>query len=263
MRDTSSRRDKIASMLKSAGSVQVLTLAERFGVSTVTIRNDLKFLEDLGVSTRTYGGAILNERIDRIVERAIEHKRQLFAKEKSDIGKAAAQYINPGDAIILDSGTTTFQIAAQLSDKKGVTVVTNGLNVMNKLAQLEHLELIMLGGTLRRKNMSFFGAHAEQAMSELHVDKLFLGVDGFNMEKGVTTHFEPEAQLNRLMCKAASKTFVVTDSSKFGRICLHQILDAEQVSTVITDPGLPDEYRTGLEKLGVNVVITDETRNAV
>lgn len=260
MRDTSSRRDKIASMLKSAGSVQVLILAERFAVSTVTIRKDLKFLEDLGVSTRTYGGAILNERNNRIVERAIEHKQQLYAKEKSDIGRVAAQYINPGDAIILDSGTTTFQIAAQLSDKKDVTVVTNGLNVMNKLSHLEHLELIMLGGTLRRKNMSFFGAHAEQAMRELHVDKLFLGVDGFHMAKGITTHFEPEAQLNRLMRKAASQTIVVTDSSKFGRICLHQILDVEQISTVITDPGLPDEYRTGLEKSGINVVITEQAQ---
>lgn len=259
MRDTSSRRDKIATMLKRGGSVQVLKLADRFGVSTVTIRKDLKFLEDLGVSTRTYGGAILNERSNRIVERAIEHKEQLHAKEKTDIGRAAAKLIDSGDAIILDSGTTTFQIAAQLGDKQDVTVITNGLNVMNKLAQFEHLELIMLGGNLRRKNMSFFGAHAEQALKELHVDKLFLGVDGFHMEKGITTHFEPEAQLNRLMLDAANSITIVTDSSKYGRTCLHQIVKVEQVSKVITDAGIPDDYRTGLEELGIEVVIADQS----
>lgn len=261
MRDTSCRRDKIASMIRSAGSVQVMLLAERFRVSTVTIRNDLKFLEDLGVSTRTYGGAILNERNNHIVERAIEHKQQLYAREKSDIGNLAVQYISSGDTIILDSGSTTFQIATQLAGRKDVTVVTNDLNVMNKLSHLEHLELIMLGGTLRRKNMSFFGAHAEQAMRELHVDKLFLAVDGFHMEKGITTHFEPEARLNRLMCEAASQTIVVTDSSKFGRICLHQILGVDDIATVITDPGVPDEYRTGLEKLGIDVVVTGQAQD--
>lgn len=257
MRDTSNRRDKIGSMLKNNGSVQVLVLAERFGVSTVTIRKDLRFLEELGVSTRTYGGAILNERSNRIVERAIGYKEQLYTKEKAGIGKAAAQLIEPGDAIILDSGTTTFQIAAQLADKKDVTVVTNGLNVMNKLSHFEQLDLIMLGGTLRRKNMSFFGAHAEQTLRDLHVDKLFLGVDGFHMEKGVTTHFEPEANLNKLMLQAANNIIVVTDSSKFGKICLHQIVKVEAIATVITDKGIAEEYLAGLENLGIAVVVVE------
>ncbi len=256
MRDTSRRREKISSTLKSAGSVQVLSLAERFGVSTVTIRKDLKFLEDLGISMRTYGGAILNEGNIRIVERAVKHKEQLHAAEKIEIGKVAAQYVNSGDSIILDSGTTTFRIAAQLADKQDLTVITNGLDAMNKLAHFENLELIMLGGTLRPKSMSFFGAHAEHALRELHVDKLFLGVDGFHLEKGITTHFEPEAQLNRQMLKAASEIIIVSDSSKFGRICLHKILELEQVSKVITDAGIPDEYRARLESLGISVIVT-------
>ena len=258
MRDTSHRREKISSKLKREGCVQVLNLAEQFGVSTVTIRKDLKFLENMGLSKRTYGGAILNERINRNVERAIEHKAHLNAKEKIAIGKVAAQYVQSGESIILDSGTTTFQLAGKLSGKKGVAVITNGLNVMNKLSHVENIELIMLGGTLRGKNMSFFGPHAEQALRELHVDKLFLGVDGFHMERGITTHFEPEARLNRLMQKAARETIAITDSSKFGRICLHQILEIGQVSTVITDSGIEDEFRTDLEKVGVKVVIAEQ-----
>ncbi|MCJ7556084.1 MAG: transcriptional repressor AgaR [Gammaproteobacteria bacterium] len=244
-------------MLKAAGSVQVLSLARKFGVSAVTIRKDLTFLESLGISTRTYGGAMLSQGDRPVIERPIEHKQQLFAKEKSAIGRVAAGYVESSDAIILDSGTTTFQVAAQLVDQKGVTVVTNGLNVMNKLSHHKHLKLIMLGGMLRLKNLSFFGAQAEHALRELHVDKLFLGVDGFHMERGITTHFEAEAELNRLMRDAASRIIVITDSSKFGRICLHKIMEPAQVSMVITDSGIPDEYRSGLESLGIELVIAD------
>ena len=258
MRDTSSRRDKIASMLRKDGSVQVLVLAERFGVSTVTIRKDLKFLEELGVSTRTYGGAILNESTNRIVERAIGHKEQLYTKEKEAIGMVAAEMIDPGDSVILDSGTTTFQIAAHLAGIQSATVITNGLNVINRLSHFEGLEMILLGGILRRKNMSFFGSHAEQALKDLHVDKLFLGVDGFHIDKGITTHFEPEAHLNRLMLRSASTVIVVTDSSKFGRICLHQILGIDEVSTVITDAGVSDDYRSALEDRDIEVRVVDQ-----
>lgn len=257
MRDTSERRKKIASMLKDAGSVQVSSLVRQFQVSPVTIRKDLIFLERLGLSTRTYGGALLNEGNRSVVERPIEYKQHLHEMEKSAIGKLAAKFVEPGDAIILDSGTTTFQVAANLGGKKGVTVVSNGLNLMNNLSHHEHLELIMLGGTLRRKNLSFYGGHAEHALSELHVDKLFLGVDGFHMEKGITTHFEPEASLNRAMRRAANTVIVVTDSSKFGKVCLHLILETVDVSMVVTDSGIPSGYRRGLEKLGVELVIAN------
>lgn len=261
MRDTSNRRDKISSLIKANGSVQVSKLVEQFDVSAVTIRKDLKFLEDLGLSTRTYGGAIRNEGSRRTIERPIECKEQLFAKEKYAIGKAAAELVKPGDAIILDSGTTTFHLAAQLHEIKDVIAVTNGLNVMNKLSSVEHLELIMLGGTLRRKNMSFFGAHAERALQDLHVDKLFLGVDGFHLEKGITTHFEPEAHLNRIMVSAANEIIVVTDSSKFGSTCLHQIVMTSQIATVVTDQGIPENYKSGLREMGITVLIADEDGN--
>lgn len=257
MRDTSWRRKQISSMLKDTGSVQVSTLVEQFEVSAVTIRKDLTFLEKFGILTRTYGGALLNEGNRSVIERPIEDKEHLNEAEKSAIGKVAARFVQPGDSIILDSGTTTFQVAAWLAEMKGVTVLSNGLNIMNKLSHHEHLELLMLGGTLRRKNLSFYGAHAEHALGELHVDKLFLGVDGFHMGKGITTHFEPEASLNRTMRRAASQTIVVTDSSKFGKVCLHQILDTADISIVITDSGIPDEYRTGLDKLGVEVVVAE------
>lgn len=259
MRDTSSRREKIISMLKESGSVQVHVLSEMFDVSTVTIRKDLKFLDRQGIAARSYGGAILNENITPVPERPIEYKQQVHTPEKTAIGHAAAALIQPGDSIILDSGTTTLQIAVHLHDKEDITVVTNGLNVMNELARYPQLNLLMLGGTLRAKNMSFYGVQAENSLSNLHVDKLFLGVDGFHMQRGITTHFEAEAVLNRMMCRVASEIIVVADSSKFSKVCLHQILETSKISKFITDDKIAPDIRKGLEKIGIEVIVTTST----
>lgn len=256
-RDTSQRRDKIARMLKENGSVQVLKLIDQFSVSGVTIRKDLQFLEEQGIATRSYGGAMLSKKAVFAVESPFERKQTLNAVEKSGISKAAAGLINDGDSIILDSGSTILQIAPHLKNKKGVTVVTNSHQVISELASFEHIEVISLGGTFRRKSQSFYGKSAEQALQKLHVDKLFLGVDGFNMERGITTHFEAEAELNRIMCSVASEVIVVTDSSKFGTICLHKILEPKQVNCIVTDSEIPQEYMDGLKRLGIeNIVVS-------
>ncbi|MGO2012434.1 MAG: transcriptional repressor AgaR [Pseudoalteromonas sp.] len=255
MRDTSQRREQISRMLKETGSVQVPHLAEKYDVSTVTIRKDLRFLEQQGIAARSYGGAMLKEKNVIETELAIDRKQTLHAEEKLSIGKAAAQLINSDDSIILDSGSTTIQIAAHLKDKENLTIITNGLNVVNKLSVYDEVDVMLLGGTLRRKNMSFFGSSAEKCLEDLHVDKLFLGVDGFHMERGITTHFEAEALLNRVMCKIASEIIIVTDSSKFEHVCLHKILEPAAVTTVVTDSNIPNNYLEGLERLGIKVII--------
>ncbi len=255
MRDTSQRREQISRMLKEIGSVQVPHLAVKYDVSTVTIRKDLRFLEQQGIATRSYGGAMLKETNVIETELAIDRKQTLHAEEKLSIGKAAAQLINSGDSIILDSGSTTIQIAAHLKDKEDLTIITNGLNVVNKLSVYDEIDVMLLGGTLRRKNMSFFGSSAEKCLEDLHVDKLFLGVDGFHMERGITTYFEAEAVLNRVMCKIASEIIIVTDSSKFEHVCLHKILEPAAVTTVVTDSNIPNNYLEGLKRLGINVII--------
>ena len=257
MRDTSQRRQEIGRMLKERGSVQVPDLAQQYDVSTVTIRKDLRFLELQGMATRSYGGAIRKENIQVDTEITIDRKQSLHAEEKFNIGKAAADLVNSGDSIILDSGSTTIHIAANLKDKEDVTIVTNGLNVVNELSQYEQLNVMLLGGTLRRKNMSFFGNYAENTLKDLHVDKLFLGVDGFHMERGITTHFEAEALLNRVMCKVASEIIVVTDSSKFGHVCLHKILEPAGITKVVTDSNIPSDYLEGLKRLGIEVILVE------
>jgi len=254
-RDTSARRERILALLRQQGSVQILALAEQFGVSTQTLRKDLNFLDARGVCTRSSGGALLRIGVQSPTEDAIEIKRQLFAAEKARIGRAAAALIEPGDSVLLDSGTTTLQVARHIRTSEPLVVVTNDIGVMNELASRESIQLIFLGGILRRVNMSFYGMQTEQALQDLHVDKLFLAADGFHIEKGITTHFEPEALLNRMMCQIATEIIVVADSSKFGRLCVHKIVEPRGITRVITDAGIPQEAHTALADTGVQVQI--------
>jgi DeoR family transcriptional regulator, aga operon transcriptional repressor len=254
-RDTSSRRERIVSLLREQGSVQIPALAELLGVSTQTLRKDLNFLDSKRICTRSTGGAILYSSVVAATEDAIDVKRTLFADEKVNIGRRAAALIADGDSILLDSGTTTLQIARHIDPKDSLVVVTNDVGIMSELVGRESVQLVFLGGTLRRKSLSFYGTQTERSVQDLHVDKLFLAADGFDIEKGITTHFEPEAQLNRMMCRAASEIIVVADSSKFGRICLHRILEPKGISKVVTDAGIPTEAREALARSGVEVII--------
>ncbi len=254
-RDTSSRRQRIVSLLREQGSVQIPALAEMFGVSTQTLRKDLNFLDSKGICTRTPGGAILNRGTSAVREDAVDVKRTLFADEKVRIGRAAAALINDGESVLLDSGTTTLQVARHMNPDDAPVVVTNDVGILNELLSHDNVQLVFLGGTLRRKSQSFFGTQTEQALQDLHVDKLFLAADGFDIEKGITTHFEPEALLNRKMCEVAREISVVTDSSKFGRVCLHKILEPHRISKFITDAGIPAEARAALARMGVEVII--------
>ena len=254
-RDTSSRRERIVALLREQNSVQIPALANIFGVSTQTLRKDLNFLDAKGVCTRSSGGALLRLGALSPIEEAIDVKRKRYADEKVRIGKAAAALVGSGESILLDSGTTTLQVARHLQAAHALVVVTNDVGIMNELAAREAVQLVFLGGTLRRKNLSFYGTQTERALEGLHVDKLFLAADGVHTDKGITTHFEPEALLNRAMCRAASEIIVVADSSKFARICLHRILEPHGISRLITDAGISDDTREQLTRIGVEVII--------
>jgi DeoR family transcriptional regulator of aga operon len=248
-RDTSERRQQISAMMRERGSVQVAPLAKQFGVSMQTIRKDLHFLSKRGVAERSYGGAILAGAINVTAEPGLDAKRAIHTDENVRIGQAAAAMVSPGDSIVLDSGTTTLQIARHLPDDEDITVVTNDFDIVSALTGKSRINLVMLGGALRRRNMAFYGAQTMSALNELHVDKLFLGVDGFDVERGITTHYEPEAMLNRAMVQAARRVIVVTDRSKFGRVCLHRIISIDEVDELVTDDSVPDDIRAAGERL--------------
>ncbi len=255
IRDTSQRRQQISALVRERGSVQVAPLAQRFGVSMQTIRKDLHYLEKRGVAERSYGGAISADAVNVIAEPALEAKRASNIDEKARIGALAASMVKPGESIVLDSGTTTLQIAHHLPDDEDITVLTNDLDILCALAQKERIGVVMLGGALRRRNRAFYGAQTESALEDLHVDKLFLGVDGFDFERGITTHFEPEAMLNRKMAKAARQVIAVTDKTKFGKVCLHRILSVGEIDDLITDAEDSDGIQAAAERAGFRLHI--------
>lgn len=252
---TSERREQIIQRLRQQGSVQVNDLSLFFCVSTVTIRNDLAFLEKQGIAVRAYGGALICEGNAPVVEPSVEDKSSLNTAVKRSIARAAAELIKPGHRVILDSGTTTYEIARLMRQHTNVIAMTNGMNVANALLEAEGVELLMTGGHLRRQSQSFYGDQAEQSLQNYHFDMLFLGVDAIDLERGVSTHNEDEARLNRRMCEVAERIIVVTDSTKFDRSSLHKIIDTQRIDMIIVDEGIPEESLEGLRKHGIEVVL--------
>ncbi len=256
LQTTAERREDIVRLIRQARHVRVEELADRFHVSTVTIRSDLNYLNDKGLIIRSRGGAAI---ADVFVQRLpLQDKAGANTGKKQIIGKAAANLINNGDSIILDSGTTNQQIARYLQEKQNLVVMTNDLNVANELADIPDISLMMTGGTLQQASRSFYGQQAEESLQNFHFNKLFLSVDSFDLKAGLTSYFDREASLNRTMCRVASEIILVTDSSKFGKKSCHLILPFARFHTLVTDSDIPDQYLCNLQEQGIRVIIADE-----
>lgn len=254
--NTIERRHDIVQMALNNGRVQVEDLVKKYGVSAVTIRADLNILDQKGLLVRARGGAVASNMITQ--ELSIDEKNCEKLNTKRRLAEIASTYIKEGDTIILDSGTTTAEIARCLHHFNRLVVMTNGLNVAQNLVKADGVEVLMTGGTLRKKSLSFYGRQAEESLQRYNFDKVILGVDGFDFNVGLTTHFEYEAILNRLMCDIAKEIIVVTDSTKFNRSGVHKIRSFGEIDILITDEGIPDTFAQSLEDSGVQVVIADK-----
>jgi len=252
-RSTTARRVSILQQLESTGQVEVIALSKEFNVSEVTIRNDLNKLEEKKVLIRTRGGAFKSDRVG--MDSDISDKNKLFFEEKSRIGKAAAELIEEGDTIILDSGSTTMEITKHLSGFKNLTIITNALNIALALAEMKNINVIIPGGILRKNSLSLVGATAEETFQNYFCDKLFLAVDGFHLTHGLSTPNAEEAYLNRIMISIAKKVIVVTDSSKFLRRSFAVIAPVAKIDIVVTDSGISAKDQKELESAGVRVVV--------
>lgn len=255
MRNTRQRREQILQMLLKQGNVDVTPLASQFGVSTVTIRTDLRQIQAQGLARRTHGGASMHRVPPQ--EKDIHDKDNLNPALKQSIGARAAQLVNSGDNIIIDSGSTTMTLARHLHAHRDVTVMTNGLNVAWELAGSPGIELLLTGGVLRKQALSLQGAQAEACLGAYSFDTVFLGADGIDLQFGLTTHHEAEASLNHRMVNRARRVVVLADASKFGRISLHRICLLQDVHTVITDSSISTDFLDGLQRLGIEVIIAD------
>ena len=255
------RRSEIVQLTESNDRVDVEALAQQFGVSTVTIRNDLKALSAKGLIVRSRGGAVASTRLTRELSVQEKYKESLSIKRR--LGRAAAELIDADVRnLLIDSGTTTEEVALALVGRSNLSVMTNGLNIASALAAVEGIEVRVTGGTLRKKSMSFFGSHAEDSLRLRHFEKFILGADGIDPNAGVTTHFELEASLNRMMCKAARQIILVADSSKFGRVGSHIICGLDAIDVLVTDAGVPRELLERLRAGGCDVRVVARAASA-
>ena len=240
------RRRRILELLDQQERVTVEELVARYGVSAVTIRGDLDSLAEMGAVIRSHGGAL--KRGETPEDVPITVKETLHHAEKVRIGHAAALTIREGETIMLDSGTTTAEIARQIRflKLKSLNVITNALNIAMEIASLPHVRLIMIGGILRQMSYSLSGPPAEQALRGLHADRLFLAVDGLDPEIGLMTPDVLEAQLNAVMIQVSREVVVVADSSKFQRRSLSVIAKLDAVHRVITDSGASPDVLAAL-----------------
>jgi len=227
-----------------------------FKISEGTIRNDLAHLEKQNMLIRARGGAIKVKFYRMGIDPSISDKQKEFLKEKQRIAKAAIQFIEDGDTIVLDSGSTTTEIAKNLEQFKNLTIITNALNIAVILSEYESFNIFMPGGILRKKHLSLVGVLADENFGKFYCEKLFLGVDGFDTTHGLSTPNSEEAHLNKIMIGMAKKVIVVSDSRKFLRRRFAFISPISNIHVVITDSGIRQEDKDRLEMNGVQVIIT-------
>ena len=243
------RRRRICELLREEGRVTVEALATRFGTSQVTIRADLSTLESTGALTRTHGGALSVPDTDQ----PLNVKQLRHRAEKLRI--AAAALIEDGETIVLDSGTTTAEIARRIRtlELKSINVITNALNIAALLIDVPSVRLIVPGGFLRRESNSLAGPIAETALASLQANRLYLGADAVDPQLGVMTPHLAEAELNAKMIAISREVVVVADSSKFARRNISLIARIEQLHMLITDRAAPAEAVEQLRLRGVVV----------
>ena len=256
---TEERRRAILEMVHVTGRVVVADVSRHFGVSEVTARADINALSQRDLLIRSHGGAI--RKLDVPVDFPLHVKESRHHDEKVLIGQAAAALVREGQTVLLDSGTTTLEVARAIRNRKlgRVTVITNSLTIAWEISAVPEMNLIMIGGILRHISRSFAGPQAEKLLADLRVDHFFLGVDGLEPEMGPSTPDILEAELNAAMIRSAREVSVVTDSSKIGRSSLSLIAPMTSVHRIITDSGISENHRLALEAKGVEVIAVSQT----
>jgi DeoR family transcriptional regulator of aga operon len=243
----------ILKKLKEEDFVRVVDLSEALEVSTVTIRKDLKLLEEKNLLFRSHGSA--SALAPYVTDRHVQEKAHLQVGEKQRIAQAAAQLVQPGDALILGSGTTVEAFARELTRIPDITVLTAALNVSLTLAKASGIEVIQLGGSLRQNSFSVIGPYAEDMIANFACSKLFLGVDGLTFDHGLTTSNMMEAHLNQRMIEAAEKLIVLADASKFGKKGFGRICGLDAVDQLVTDEAITSHQRQQCEENGIELSV--------
>lgn len=253
---------RIVQELNSRGTLGVEELTELVSASPATVRRDLTWLDEQGLISRTRGGAMAlrhGQVVLRNYDSAFEQRLGEHVEEKRLIGRAAAAMVNNGETIILDAGTSALAMVPFLAEKRDVTVITNSLVVMNELVPLMHanpsLAMLVTGGTMRTRSMSFVGLLADQMLSQVFADKVFLGVRGMSSAHGMTDAVLEEIAIKRRMIQAARQVIALADHSKFTLTYTCQIAPFSAAHIIITDDKIDPELARQVAAHGPQVVV--------
>jgi DeoR/GlpR family transcriptional regulator of sugar metabolism len=242
---TEERRRAIAEHVREHGRAEVGELGEMFGVSRMTIRRDLATLAESGLLARSRGGALVPD-LPLSTELPYAVKRRENEGAKRRIGKLAAGMVRNGDVVILDAGSTTFQIAAHLRDRRDVTVVTDDLKIAVELAPFPGVTVVSAGGVMEAGSYTVLGPETERLLGGIRANWVFLGADAVDPTRGASTRTFQEVAVKRAMLEAATGRALVVDGSKFTRQAFAVFCRPEELTALITDGEAPPESLAAL-----------------
>lgn len=248
------RQSEIVDLLTKAERLEVGRLAERFDVSQMTVRRDLRLLEEQGFLVRTHGGGIPTGKL-RFLQSAFPH--YVVSPQKAAIGKLAAGLVAPGQQVMIESGTTVLEVARNLPKDSNITVATTSLCVLQELYG-SPTQLLLFGGYTRKDFPSLYGPMTEAMVRSFHVDILFIGCDGADSKRGFYASNPLISSLEQEMINITNRVVVVAESWKFSRKGFVRFATPEQVHTLVTDAHLSPKDRMHLEERGVNILVAEE-----
>lgn len=249
---TEERQQLISEMLTQKSSIKVNELSTILNVSESTIRRDLKEMEEMGLLSRTHGGAVSFSVTN--FEPSFNEKESSYLEEKAEIGKIAAAMIKDGDTVVIDSGTTTLEIAKNIK-AENISVITNSIDIASVLCQKEKIEIILTGGNLRPTTRAMVGQITEKVIKNFRVDKAFIGANGISVEAGLTTPNHSEAETKKAMMDIAHKVVVVADSTKFNKASLSVIAPISEITTIITSSDVDKKIIKEYELMGIELIL--------
>ncbi len=247
------REERILDVLKRNDEAEIIGLSKALSVSEMTVRRDLDRLESDGRVRRTHGGAVLTERLAFDFDFAA--RRQAHRQIKREIAKKALELIRDGQRVILDTGTTTLELAHLLQDYKNLTVITPSLAVASKLQFSDRVQTILLGGVVRKGMPDLAGIAAETVLDMFSADIAFQGADGIGLDGAMYTADMQVAAIDKKIRSRSKKTYVLADSSKIGKTALTRHGFLNEVAGLITDRGISDKNKARLEERGTQVIV--------
>ncbi|MDM5213037.1 DeoR/GlpR family DNA-binding transcription regulator [Peribacillus sp. NJ4] len=246
------RKLKIIDFITNYSRASVQDLSDFLKVSQSTIRRDLKELQTTNQIQRTHGGAVSLQAVN--FEPKIMDKEVEYVQEKKAIAKKAVEFIEDGDTILLDAGTTTLPILEDLQQFSQLTIVTNSILIMRNFKPYAGIEILFLGGSLRNETLASVGPFAEHNLEMIRVDKAFVAINGVHLTEGLTTPNLIEARIKKLMIQNAQQVILLSDSSKMGKVSFAKVADLQEIDKFIVDDRLHPSFKKSLEDLGVEVI---------